>query len=62
MCREVRHTFKKVGMKSVVLTQTVVSTGEQHVLESYVMVKVRCSLPLRSMFPLPILCSLSLPL
>ena len=40
MYREVKHTFEKVGWKSVIITQTVVSTGEQYILESCIMVKV----------------------
>ena len=46
-------------MKNVVLTQTVLSTGEQHVLESYVMVKVRLPLSLPFFFSAPSSCPFS---
>ena len=39
--REIRYTFTDTGIKQIILTQTVVSTGEQYRLDSFVVVKVR---------------------
>lgn len=41
--RTVKHTFKTVGRKQVILTQTVISTGRTYHLHAFVMVKVRTS-------------------
>ena len=41
--REILHKFKKVGRYHVVLTQTVLATGEQYKVEGFVVVKVRQS-------------------